>query len=159
MKILAIKNILLLMMTGMFLSFTGRNTSYQTECISTNTDGYITIKIWDIKKGSKYKSEQARKDAVHALLFSGFSGNNNCSTQLPLLNKTEEQENFKKIETTFFASRGQWSKFTRSSDTETTLAENMGPKSWKVYEISISSNELRKYLEELNIIKSLNNGF
>jgi len=133
--------------------------TYQTECVTLETDGYFTIKIWNTKKGSNYKPEQARKDAVHSILFSGVSGGNDCSTQLPILNKSEEQENFKSIEKSFFAKKGKWAMFTRSSATESTLPTNLGIKNWKVYQVSISKNELRKYLEEQKIIKSLTNGF
>jgi hypothetical protein len=143
----------------MLLSFTSNNRNYQTECVTIETDGYVIIKIWDTKKGAKYNSEQARKDAIHAILFSGISGGNDCTTQTPILNKTEEQENFKTIENSFFAKKGKWSMFTRSSATETTLPANLGVKNWKVYQVSISKNELRKYLEEQKIIKSLTNGF
>ncbi len=143
----------------MLLSFASNNRTYQTECVTLETDGYITIKIWNTKKGAKYKPEQARKDAIHAILFSGIAGNSGCSTQPPLLNKTEEQENFKTIEKSFLAKNGKWSMFTRSSATESTLPANLGIKNWKVYQVSISRNELRKYLEEQKIIKSLTNGF
>ena len=129
------------------------NRNYQTECVTIETDGYLTIKIWDTKKGAKYNSEQARKDAVDAILFSGISGGNGCATQYPILNKTEEQENFKSIEKSFFAKKGKWSMFTRSSATETTIPANLGVKNWKVFQVSISKNELRKYLEEQKIIK------
>ena len=111
------------------------------------------------KKGAKYNSEQARKDAIHAILFSGISGGNGCTTQPPILNKTEELENFKTIEKSFFSKKGTWSMFTRSSTSESTLPANLGIKNWKVYQVSISKNELRKYLEEQKIIKSLTNGF
>ena len=30
---------------------------------------------------------------------------------------------------------------------------------WRAYEVSVSKNELRKYLEEQKIVESLNNGF
>jgi len=143
----------------MLLSFASNNRNYQTECVTIETDGYVTIKIWDTKKGAKYKPEQARKDAIHAILFSGISAGNGCSTQLQILNKAEEQENFKTIEKSFFAKNGKWSMFTRSSATESTLPANLGIKNWKVYQVSISKNELRKYLEEQKIIKSLTNGF
>lgn len=158
-----IKSILqsLIIILGFILlsSFVRSKIAYETECISVEADGYVTVKIWDTKKGEKYNSEQARKDAVHAILFSGISAGKLCSTQPPILNKTEEQENFKKIEKSFFAKKGKWSIYTRSSATETTLPENIGVKNWKVYQVSISKNELRKFLEEQNIIKSLNNGF
>jgi hypothetical protein len=141
------------------MSFRYNNPTYQTECVTLETDGYVTIKIWNTKKGAKYKPEQARKDAVHAILFSGISGGNGCASQPPILNKSAAQENFKTIEKSFFARKGKWSMFTRSSATETTLPVHLGVKNWKVYQVSISKNELRKYLEEQKIIKSLTNGF
>lgn len=149
----------LLLIVPFLVSFSGNFKNYQTECVTLEADGYITIKIWDTQKGSRYKSNKAKKDALHAILFSGISGGNGCSTQPPILNKSEEQENFKKIEKRFFAKKGKWILFTRSSATESTLPTNLGKKKWKVYQVSISKNELRKYLEEQKIIKSLTNGF
>jgi len=140
-------------------SFTANNINYQTECVAIETDGYVTIKIWDTKKGNRYKSKQARKDALHAILYSGIAGGNGCITQPPILNKTEELEQFKSIERQFFACRGKWTMFTRSSTVTTTLPAYIGLKNWKVYQISVSKHELRKYLEEQKIIKSLNNKF
>jgi hypothetical protein len=159
MNYFTLKALVIVLISLMLLSFSGKYRNYQTECITIETDGYVTIKIWDTKKGEKYKPEQARKDAIHAILFSGISGGSACSTQPPILKKTEEQENFKKIEKSFFAKKGKWSMFTRSSATETTLPANIGVPNWKVFQVSISKNELRKFLEEQNIIKSLNNGF
>jgi len=159
MKIKVLQIIILAVSSLMLLSFAKINRTYQTECVTIETDGYVTIKIWDTKKGIKYKPEQARKDAVNALLFSGIAGGNGCSTQPPILNKAEEQEKFKSIEKSFFARKGKWSMYTRSSATETTLPENLGVKNWKVYQVSVSKNELRKFLEEQNIINALNTGF
>lgn len=143
----------------MQFSFIASNRNYQTECITIENDGYISIKIWDIKKGANYNGEQARKDAIDAILYSGISGSNGCTTQPPILNKIEEQENFKSIEKSFFSKNGKWSMFVRSAANESTLPTNLGIKNWKVYQVAISKNELRKYLEEQKIIKSLNNGF
>lgn len=151
--------IIIAISTMSFYSFANSKPTFQTECVTIETDGYITIKIWDSKKGAKYRIVQARKDGIYAILYSGISGINGCDTQPPLLNKTEERENFKTIEKTFFAKNGLWSMFTRSSAVETTLPTNIGINNWKVYQVSISKNELRKYLEDQNIIKALNNGF
>ena len=151
--------VLLLLLNVQFLMAQKSTNGFQTECVSLETDGYVSIKIWDTKKGARYNAEQARKDAIHAILFSGISGGNGCATQPPILNKTEEQENFKSIQKSFFSKQGKWTMFTRSSTTETTLPANIGAKNWKVYQVSVSKNELRKYLEEQKIIKSLTNGF
>ena len=141
------------------MSYSKNSTTYQTECVSIQTDGYITIKIWDTKAGKTYKPEQSRKDAVHALLFSGISGSKGCTTQEPLLKKSEDIENFQKVEKEFFSKNGKWVLYTRSSSIETTLPEGIGEKNWKVYQVAISRDALKKYLEEQKIIKSLNTGF
>lgn len=141
------------------MSFSKSSTAYQTECISIKTVGYVSIKIWDTKAGKHYKPEQSRKDALHAILYSGISASKECTTQEPLLKKTEDIENFKKIEKEFFGRDGKWVSYTRSSSIQTTLPEGIGEKNWKVYKVAISKDELKKYLEEKNIIKSLNTGF
>lgn len=153
------KFLILVLTSPILISFTYPNKTYQFECLTLEIDGYISIKIWDTKKGAKYKPEQASKDAIHAILFSGISGGNGCSTQLPILNKSEEQENFKIIEKSFFGNKGNWALFTRNAATETSLPSSLGDKQWKVYQVSISKNNLRKHLEEQKIIKSLSNGF
>ncbi len=151
---------LFLISTSLFLiSVTTTAKNYQTECVSLETDGYVTIKIWDTKKGKNYTSQQARKDAVATILFSGTSGKNGCITQPPILNKANEQQNFKSIEKKFFSKNGKWSVFTKSSATERTLPISVGEKEWKVYQVSVSRDELRKYLEEQKIINALNSEF
>ena len=158
-KLKGIKILIPVLLSAFLLSFASNNRNYQTECVTLDTDGYITIKIWDTKKKNSYKSEQARKDAINAILYSGISGSNGCPTQIPILNKLEEQDNFKSIESIFFAKNGKWLLFTRSIANETTSPSNDSGKGCKIYQVSISKNELRKYLEEQNIIKALNNGF
>jgi len=144
----------------LFLSFSIiPKKNYQLECVSISIDGYVTVKIWDSKKGIKYSSDQARKDAIDAILFSGISGVNGCTTQSPILNIAEEKVNFTAIQKTFFAKNGKWTIFTTNSALETTLPVSLGIQNWKVYQVSISKNELRKYLEDKKIIKSLTNGF
>ncbi len=155
-----IKQIPILILGFIFSAFSFKNNiNYQTECVTVETDGYIVLKIWDVRKGAKYKPEQARKDAIHAIMYSGISGSGNCITQIPILNTAAELEKFKLIEQDFFSKKGNWTYFTRSSTTETTIPNQLGNKNWKVYQVSISKNELRKYLEDQKIIKALNSGF
>jgi len=151
----------LIISLGVFFlsSFLKSKVTYQTECISIQSDGSVAFKIWDTKKGDKYTSEQARKDAIHAVLFSSVSGGAGCTTQPPILNTSEEQNNFKAIEKSFFAKNGKWAVYTRNSTTETTLPTSLGENNWKVYQVSVSKNELRNFLEEQKVIKSLNQGF
>lgn len=159
MKKESFKTIIVVLLGSFLLSFTTNSRNFHTECVSIETDGYVTIKIWDTDKGKSYDSQQARKDAVTAILYSGVSGTNGCITQPPILNKADEQQKFQTIEKKFFSKNGKWIIFTRSSAIETTLPNSLGKKKWKVYQVSISREELRKYLEEQKIIKALNTGF
>ncbi len=140
-------------------AFVGNDHAFSIECISVESDGYITLKIWDTKQGKNYKSDQARKDAVNAILFSGVPPTNFCITQKPILVDMEAQKNFDKIEKDFFGKNGAWSKYTRMSETQNALPETIGQKNWKVYQVSVSKSLLRKDLEDQKIIKPLNSGF
>lgn len=158
-KISLSKLFLMLIFSIALLPFANSQSNYQYECVSVGDDGYLTIKIWNPQKGKNYKFDQARKDAVYAILFSGIPSNNGCITQKPILQKLEEQEKFINIEKEFFSSNGVWATYTRSSETGTTIPENLGKKEWKVFQVSVAKNLLRKYLEEKNIVKPLNTGF
>lgn len=159
MKSIILRILLISIVSISFTAFIVNGKDYQTECVNTHIDGYTTFKIWNPKKGKRYKFANARKDAVHALLFSGVSGGNDCMTQRPILRSEDSMKKFEKIETTFFSRDGKWSAFTRSSATEKTVPTEIGKKNWKVYVVSVSKKELINYLEGENIIKSLANGF
>jgi hypothetical protein len=140
-------------------SFITNARNYQIECVSVQSEGYVTVKIWDLKKGKSYTYQQAQKDAVKSILKSGIPGINRCSMQPPLLSNSEEQKKFKKIEKKFFSNNGKWMDFTRSSTSVTSLPEIVGEKRWAVYQVSVSREALRKYLVEQNIIQALNSKF
>jgi hypothetical protein len=155
----SLKLLFLLVVTTVCFSFSGNPTQYRTECVSLNQSDYIVLNIWHTTKCGRYKALQAEKDAIHAILFSGISGGAKCITQPPIFKSSEERENFKRIEKQFFSKSGNWAQFSRSSEiNNATLAQTAYGK-YKIYEVSVSKNELRKYLEEQKIIKSLTNGF
>jgi hypothetical protein len=159
MKLIKRTNILLLVVGLMLLSFTENMNSYQLECVSLDNEGYVVVKIWDYKRGKVYKLEQASKDAIHAILYAGLAGSNGCISQPPLLSKSEWISNFKRVEKRFFSKKGIWIKFTRSSPVESSNSINPAHKNIKTYQVTIAKGELRKHLEEQNIINSLSNGF
>lgn len=158
-KFKSLKLFVLTVCTLAFFSFSSNPTQYQTECVSQNQSGYIVINIWHTTKCGRYKAPQAQKDAIHAILFSGISGGTKCTTQPPIFKSSEERENFKRIEKQFFSKSGNWTQFSRSSEIyNATLAQTANGK-YKIYEVSVSKAELRKYLEAEKIIKPLSTGF
>jgi hypothetical protein len=129
---------------------------YNIECISIENQGYVKLKVLDYKNPTKLNIENASKDAIKAVLYSGYSSTN-CQTQKPLLKETADIEKFKKIEKKFFSENGIWKTFVRNSletsNIKTDKKEN------KDFIIMVNKDGLRKNLEEQKVIKQLNTGF
>ncbi len=138
------------------LSCNAQKELYSIECISVENEGFVKLKLLNYVKPTKFKIEEACKDAIKALLYSGYSSTN-CTTQKPLLKETTDIDNFKKIEKIFFLKNGKWKTFIRNSlDVDNIKTEKT---TIKEFEIMVNKELLRKYLEEQKIIKSLNTGF
>jgi hypothetical protein len=151
--------IILFPLVFFFFAMSPAQQNYRVQCLSIESGGAIKLKIWNTKAGKKYKSEQSMKDAVHAVLYAGITGGNSCASQPPLLNKSEEIQRFEGLEKDFFGKNGDWIKFTTSSSPELFIAETSELKDFKVYQVIVSKDNLKDYLEKKSIIKSLRSGF
>jgi hypothetical protein len=136
---------------------------YEIECMGVGTDGTYLVKVWSYSKNPKIATSQAKKNAVHGVIFKGFIGGaNGCTTQKPLAsNPNLEMEKADFFEP-FFEEGGKYMKFvTLSSDGNIAAEDRM--KVGKEYKtgviVSVAKNELRKDLEAAGIIKGLSNGF
>lgn len=159
MKSIIFKSAIAAFVTFLLVAFAVSKPTYQTECLRSDNDGYLTVNIWDPVKGDHYKLEQAQKDAINCLLYSGLSGNDACVAQKPILANDTDAQAFRKIEEAYFAKNGKWTTFVRSSSPAITLPTSLGNKHWRVYQVSIAKDLLRKDLEEQKIVKSLTTGF
>jgi hypothetical protein len=75
-----------------------------------------------------------------------------------LIKDLEAINSFKAIQKKFFSKNGDWKMFISNSE-EFTLNINQSDKEPKKYKVLVLKSELRKYLENKNVIKPLNNGF
>jgi hypothetical protein len=131
-----------------FTSF--RPTRCEVTCRGIEGNGLIQLMVGNSQLGSKYKIELAKKDALYAVLYTGASG---CGKVNHLLSSTESIQKFKKIQKKFFSKNGKWSKYTRQSTTPS-VTDAVGQ-----YVIVVDLPLLRRDLENLNIIKSMTDGF
>lgn len=154
-----LKKLVLLFVIGFgFVPLIHSQIKYQFECSSIN-DGSITLKIWNQKKGEKLKIHQAQQSAVKTLLYNGIPQSDDCIGQKPILNNSEAVEKFKAIENEFFAKKGIWLTFTRSANPYNIEPQILADEKSKAYSLIINKDLLRKYLEEKEIIKSINSIF
>ena len=102
--------------------------------------------------------EQAKKSAVHAILFKGLPANNDgCAAKVPLVNASSESENSEYFKN-FFFNNSSYSQFATSPTgvpTKTISLDKKGKKLRVDYIISVNVESLRKKLEGDKIIKSL----
>lgn len=133
---------------------------YQIEAVNTGKQGTYQVKVWTYTPKAEWAEAQAPKNAVHGVLFKGFPAKDRVKGQRPLITDpgaaTQHEEFFK----TFFADGGEYARFV-------TMVGPPAPgdfikvgKEYKVGQVaSVSTTELRKYLESNQIIKALDSGF
>jgi hypothetical protein len=137
---------------------------YEIECVGVGTNGTYLIKVWSFSKNANVAIEQAKKNAIHGIIFKGVvgGGQSRCATQKPMaasLNVEAEKATFFDR---FFGDGGEYMKYvnvTSSGNIAATDRLKVG-KEYKIgVVVSVMKEELRAYLESQGIIRGLNSGF
>lgn len=135
---------------------------YEIECAGIGSEGTYLVKVWSYSKNGNVAIEQAKKNAVHGVIFKGFTGGQGCGTQRAMAStpniETEKQDFFK----LFFADQGNYMKYVNvSSDGNIAAKDRMRVgKEYKIGVIvSVMKDALRKDLEAAGVIRSLSSGF
>lgn len=137
---------------------------YDIECINTGKQGYKLIKVWSYSKKPKYAISQSWKNAVHGMIFKGFSGTGRaCTGFRPLLNKAMTKEQYNSFFKEFFLDDGDYNQYVTDAADGLVDPRDVLKINKKMYKIGIvvnvNTNALRKRLEQEGIINSLSNGF
>lgn len=136
---------------------------YELECAGTGSEGTYLVKVWSYSKRGVVAIEQAKKNAVHGVLFKGFGGNGRaCITQKPLATNPNIEAEQNAFFETFFEDGGKYMKYVSvSSDGNIDAKDRM--KVGKEYKIgivvSVMKDALRKDLETSGVIRGLSSGF
>jgi len=137
---------------------------YEIEGVGTGREGTYLLKVWSYSKRPDVAIEQAKKNAVHGVIFKGFVGSKQgVSTQKPLvksLNAEKEHEQFFKD---FFANGGAYMRYVSTTADGAVAAGDRMKISKKEYKVgvvvSVRKDELRKALEQAGIVKGLSSMF
>lgn len=135
---------------------------YEIEVVQQGTQGTYLIKVWSYSKKPDVAIEQAKKNAVHGIIFKGYTGTSTVPGQPALarnVNLEQEKVDFFKP---FFEDGGKYMKFVSVSGDGAVAAEDRMKvgKEYKVgVVVSVNVSALRKDLEAAGIIKSLGAGF
>jgi hypothetical protein len=132
---------------------------YEIDCAGIGKEGYFLVKIFTYSNKKNLPMEQAKKNAVHGILFKGFSGGaNGCYSQSPICTNTNIEYEKKEFFDTFFADGGKYMKYvTESSDGNINPNDRM--KVGKEYKtgiiVAVNKDLLRKDMEAAGILRSL----
>lgn len=134
--------------------------NYEVECIGTGMDGTQLIKVWGYGKKPEDAAYQAKKNAVHAIIFKGVNaGKPGCMTR-PLVTKPGADVQHSDYFETFFTNGGHYLDFVSLSGDGTMDRIKVDRKQYKVGVIvSVKHAQLRKELETAGIINKLGQGF
>ncbi len=135
---------------------------YELEPAGTGIQGSYQIKVWSYSKKVETAIEQAKKNAVHGIIFKGFPNKERLSGQKALAQNPNLEEVKSEFFKEFFQDGGKYLKFVTLVNNGAIASEDR-IKIGKEYKIgvivSVNVAALRKDLEDAGIIKSLSNGF
>jgi hypothetical protein len=137
------------------------NWRYEIECVGIGKAGTKVIKVWSYSKKAKIAIAQAKKNAVHGIIFQGYAGGGQgCTSQKPLAsNPSVEQEKQEFFDNFFDINGGKYMKFVSNSGDSTPTVMKVG-KEYKIgIVVTVLSSNLRKDLEAAGVVRGLASGF
>ena len=136
--------------------------SFESECMGAELDGSQTIKAWGTGRNYSDACEQAKKNAVHGIIFRGFGSKDRVEGKPALTNNPNLEMEKQEFFDDFFMDGGKYMKFVNVTGDGSVAAEDR-LKVGKEYKIgvvvSINVTLLRKDLETAGIIKGFAAGF
>lgn len=131
---------------------------YEIECAGNAQAGSYLVRVWSYSKKAAIAEDQCRKNAVHGVVFKGFSGDKGCVSQRPLVKTPSAEAENQVYFSHFFEDGGEFQKYA-SIVAGTTETVKVG-KEYKVgCVVNVRKDDLRRALEAAGIIQSMNTGF
>ena len=125
-----------------------------------SSDGFLLVKVWSYSKSANLALEQARKNAVHGVIFRGFVSTNHDDASIPPLAKDPmiEATHADFFETFFDDETGSYMRYAPSIIESSKQVVKFGKEYKAGVVVTVNHNMLRKHLEEAGIIKRFGGG-
>ena len=126
--------------------------SYEIKCGGTAQQGYYIVEITAYEhKKKQLNMDLARKCAVHGVIFSGFSGEQGCKAQKPMLNATKEQQHADFFNAFF---KNDYMRYASAVDPSISIMK-VGKRYAITATVQVAKDNLREMLEKAGIIRKL----
>lgn len=138
------------------------NFRYEIEAVDVAVQGTCLVKVWTYSKKPIVAISQAQKNALHGIIFKGFTGIAGVPGRKALVaNPAIEQEKAAFFEQ-FFSDEGPYKRYVSvvangAVDPDSLIKVG---KEYKVgIVVAVNIDQLRKALETEGVVKALNSGF
>ena len=88
----------------------------ETECISKELDGSLTLRVWGTGRNKTDALEQAKKQAVYDVLFKGVTKGNTDYNMRPVMTEVNARQRYQDYFDIFFMDRGEYHKYVSMED-------------------------------------------
>ena len=88
----------------------------ETECISKEMDGSLTLRVWGSGRNRTDALEQAKKQAVYDVLFYGIRKGNTDYNMRPVMTEVNARQRYQDYFDIFFMDRGEYRKYVSMED-------------------------------------------
>ena len=100
----------------MALLLTAGAFAQETECISKEMDGSLTLRVWGTGRNRTDALEQAKKQAVYDVLFKGITRGNTDYNMRPIMTEVNARQRYQDYFDIFFMDRGEYRKYISMED-------------------------------------------
>ena len=131
------------------------NNKSNIECLSSELDGSITVRVTGAGKNKRDAKEQAKKNAIFEIIFNGIHDNKLGSNCRPLVTEVNAREKYEDYFNNFFKDKGDYLKYTSEADEKRFSKETKKNKYENSYRLTIRvlRSELKEHLKKDGIIK------
>ena len=105
-----------ILFTLMALFLAAGAVAQETECISKEMDGSLTLRVWGTGRNKTDALEQAKKQAVYDVLFKGITRGNTDYNMRPIMTEVNARQRYQDYFDIFFMDRGEYRKYISMED-------------------------------------------
>ena len=135
---------------------------YEIEAHGEGVEGTYLVKVWTYSRSPKVSITQAKKNAVHGVIFQGYAGTGRVAGQPPLCSSPSAEIQFADYFNSFFANNGPFLKYVSISGDGSVAAGDrlfVGGEYKIGVIVSVRKDLLKADLVEAGIVKTINSGF
>lgn len=130
--------------------------AYKAECLGVGLDGSQSLRVWGTGRTESEARQQARKNALHEILFKGITaGKTECSVR-PLMLEVNAEEKYEDYFISFFNEEGAYARFVSEENPKkkAIIKQNNKQQVKCGIVVKVQRNELKSELEKDGILKS-----